>query len=433
MRRLVRGLRQRGTLTIGVRFAFDTSRALIGLVHSFRGEALNLRAASLTFFSTFALVPMAIVALAALQLFHQTAFQQSITRFLQDMLAPGLRHESAAFFQRFLTAASSRAAGGLSLLLLLTSALGLLRHLDASLNEIWAVRRQRPLAVSLLLYALLLTLGPLVLGLWLGGTASIRRLWLGADLPFAAQVFRLGTAALSVGALTFIYKLAPHAPVRLRSALAGGLVAGVGWEIAKAGYAGFAELVFRYNPIWGSLSAVPLFFLWLYLSWWLVLFGARLSYVVEHAEFRGQFLDLADHPRARELVGAGIAQLTAAAHAKGAPPPSAREIAGRLRVPPKLVLEVAHLLAKAGLIQLQHGGLWPARNPAELTLADLSAAVGGVAKLLSGAPSLAGELHRIGRLFAEVDELSVHRLARMSWASLVVTSAPDAAGDSENP
>src|SRR5207248_8399970 len=133
----------------------------------------------------------------------------------------------------------------------------------------------------------------------------------GAGFPYSSGLLTLGSTISSILVFTGIYKLAPHAPVRGRSALSGGIVGGLAWEIARHGYASFAALAFNYNPLYGSLSAAPLFLMWIYVSWWLMLFGARLSYAVEHAAFRGEFMDLITHPRARELVAARVAQLTA--------------------------------------------------------------------------------------------------------------------------
>ncbi len=413
------------------RFASDVFAALRAVIHGFRGESINLRAGNLTFISVFSLVPMITVALALLQLLHQERFQGRLLRFLQDVLAPGIQDESAAFLQRFMDAASSTAAGGLSTAFLLISSGMLLRHLDASLNEIWAVRKARPLYVSVGLYAGLLTVGPIALGLWLGGTQSMQRLILGAGLPFSAQMVKLGSAAISVAALTLLYKFAPHAPVRLRSALAGGLVGGIGWELAKVTYASVAGWGFRYNPIYGSLSAAPLFLMWIYVSWWLVLFGARLSYAVEHAHVRGVLMDLVFHPRAKELIGARIAQLVAASHAEGGLPPTPRDIARTLRVPAQMVIEIVHLLEQAGLVVLQRGGLLPAKSPSELTLADVSAAVGGVAKLLRKPGAKSTGFQEVEHLFSEVDDAKLERLKRVSWASLARSAAPPDEGMAE--
>ncbi|MHB8872747.1 MAG: YhjD/YihY/BrkB family envelope integrity protein [Myxococcaceae bacterium] len=424
--------------TRGGRFALDTFEAARAVVHGFRGEYINLRAGNLTFISIFSLVPLLTVALALLQLLHQKSFQGRLTHFIQDLLAPGIQAESAAFLQKFINSASSKAAGGVSFLLLMLSAGTLLRHLDASLNEIWAVRKARPLLVSFALYALVLLFGPVLLGVSLSGTAGIRNLLLYLQLPFSKQALAAGSAAVSVLVFTLTYKFAPHAPVRLRSALAGGIVGGLGWEVAKHSYAEIARLGFNINPVYGSLSAVPLFLMWIYVSWWLVLFGARLAYAVEHASFRGEFMDLLSHPRAKEIVAARIAQLTAAAYSSGAEAPGSAEIARRLRAPEQMVREIIGLLEKAGLLLVERrGGLRPAKNPSELTLADVSAAVGGVAKLLrKGATEpKSPEFQEVERLFSAVDDASVERLSRVSWASLVPVAEekPALAPASQNP
>ncbi len=408
--------------TRGGRFASDTFQAARAVVHGFRGEHINLRAGNLTFISIFSLVPLLTVALALLHLLGQKSFQSRLTHFIQELLAPGIQAESAAFLQKSINSAAAKAAGGLSFLLLMLSAGTLLRHLDASLNEIWAVTKRRPLLVSILLYALLLLLGPVLIGISLSGTAGLRSLLAYLDVPFSKQALAFGSATLSVVVFTLLYQFAPHAPVRFRSALAGAWVGGLGWEVAKHSYAEVARLAFAYNPVYGSLSAIPLFLMWIYLSWWLVLFGARLAYAVEHASFRGEFMDLLAHPRAKEIVAARIAQLTAAAVASGAPSPGSAELARRLRAPEQMVREIAALLEKAGLLVVEKGGGFkPAKNPSELSLADVSAAVGGVAKLLRGRgiEPKSSEFQEVERWFSEVDDASVDRLRQVSWASLV--------------
>jgi membrane protein len=89
--------------------------------------------------------------------------------------------------------------------------------------------------------------------------------------------------ATSAFALFFLYFAVPNAKVRLRAALAGALVAATAWEIAKRLYTFGATHSFRYDAIYGSLGAIPLFLLWLYVSWIVVLFGARLAYALQYA------------------------------------------------------------------------------------------------------------------------------------------------------
>lgn len=403
------------------RFAADTLRAARSVVHGFRGEVLHLRAGNLTYITIFSLVPLLTIGVVVLQLYHQATLEQRLTQFVEGILAPGVRAESAAFLRRFVTSASSKAAGGVSFVFLMLSGGMLLRQLDFSLNEIWAVQKRRPLVVSLVLYASLLLGGPVLLGAWLTTASTLQSFLAHAHLAALSLAIEVGSWLASTAALTLLYKLAPHAPVRMRAAFAGGLVGGLGWELAKRLYAEFAGAIFRANPIYGSLSAVPLFLMWIYVSWWLVLFGARLAYAVEHAAYRGEFMDLLSHPRTKELVGARVAQLTAAAVLAQSPGPTVREVANRLKLPPQPVREVVRLLEEGGLLVVGPGQrLVPSRPLEQLTVADISAAVGGVAKLLkrdASASKLEG-FQAVEQAFDEIDDAALARLGQLTWAAL---------------
>ncbi len=403
------------------RFATDTWYAFRGLIHSFRGDSITLRAGNLTFITITSLLPLLAVVLALLHWFKQAAFEQRVFAFIQEVLAPGAHRDSDDYVRQFFAAASSRTAGGLSFVVLLFSSGILLRHLDVSLNEIWGVRRKRPILVSIALYAGVLLLGPTAVGLTLAGTAGVRRLIIAIDFPFYTQVLALGSALAAVIVATLLYKLAPHAPVRWRSAFAGALLAGVGWEIARNLYSGIARLFLSANPVYGALGVAPLFLMWLYISWCLILFGARLAYAVEHAAFRGAFMDLQEHPRARELLATRIAQVTTRAFLENVPAPTAGLIATRLGVPAQLVNEVVHQLETAELLAVgRKGELRPRSDPAKLTLADVSAAVGGVAMLVrrDTHPSRSAGFNELEKIFAVGDDASVEKLSQISWESL---------------
>ncbi|MFT3842389.1 MAG: YhjD/YihY/BrkB family envelope integrity protein [Myxococcaceae bacterium] len=403
------------------RFAFDTYWATRGLILGFRGHSISLRAGNLSFITITSLLPLLTVVLALLHALNQKGFEHAVVGFAQDVLTPGDRMKTDTYVQQFFTSASSRTAGGLSFLVLLVSAGLLLRHLDASLNEVWAVQRRRPLFISVGLYTGMLLFGPTLLGLTLVTTSGVRRLLLGSSVPFAPELVALGGVVAAVMVLTVLYKLAPHAPVRFRSALAGGLVAGIGWELARTLYGTTARMFFMANPIYGSLGIAPLFLMWLYICWLLVLFGARLSYAVEHATFRGVFHDLLSSPRSKELIAARLAQITATAFMKGEWAPTAREIGERFNIPAQLVEEIIRELETAQLIVVSRKGeLRPAKNPHLLTLADVSAAVGGVGMLVKreGKPPRDVHFREFEKLFAEGDDASVEKLNQISWASL---------------
>lgn len=411
----------------GGRFAGDTFKGLRAVIHGFRGERIRLRAAALTYISVFSLVPLLTVALVLIQSLHRKTFQTRLLQFIHDVFAPGIRDESAALFEHFIDRASAVTAGSVGFLMLLVSAGSLLKNLEGSINEIWGVRRTRALHVRLLSYAAILLLGPVLVAASLVGTASLRTLLVGAHFPWARELFGLGTLLVAVASFTIIYLATPNAPVRVRSALAGGLVAGTGWELARHAYAAFGAQIFRYNPVYGSLGAAPLFLVWLYVSWNIVLFGARLAYAVEYASFQGTYRLLGDHPRARELVAAQMAQVITKAHFRGLEAPTPKEISRALDVPEQTVRDLAEQLELAGLIAVgRRGGLHPAKHPDELTVAELSAAVGGVMGLVTQFEERqkSNEFKHLEVLFARLDHATVERLAHVTWSKLLTEEPP---------
>lgn len=417
--------------TSGGRFAADTMGAMRALVHGFRGENISLRASALTYATIFSLVPMLTVALAILQSLHQEEFQARVRGFVQELLAPGIREDTAAMLERFINRASGVAAGWIGFTVLAITAGALLRNLDGSLNEIWNVRRDRKLWHRLLIYTVILLLGPLMVAVTLAGSSELRAAVLHTQLPYTQTLVTLFPWLASIFAFTLLYKLTPAAAVRVRSAFAGGLVAGLGWQIAQRGYAAFGAQIFRYNPIYGSLGAAPLFLSWIYVSWILVLFGARLAYAVEHASYLRVYGHLGDTPRTRELIAAQIAHQVTLAHYNGQPAPTTRDLARKLDVPLELAGFLVDRMKRARLLsEVGRAGLVPARPPEELSVADASRAVGGMASLppLPLAPDKAAEFQHVDRLFRGLDQEAAQALQDVMWTDLIAEQQPD--GDS---
>jgi membrane protein len=402
-------------------------RLVVAVVVGYRGEALALRAGHLTFITITSLAPVVAVILSLLHALNAERIDPLLMKFFEDVLSPGGRAQAEATIRKFVAAASSRTAGGLSFAVVLASAGLLLRHLDAALNDVWAVRRKRPILVSIGLYAGVLVVGPVLIAIALVGTDGARRLVLWAHLPFSAQAFVLGSVAAAATVFTLLYKLAPHAPVPWRSAIVGGAVAGGVWEAARHLYSAVAGLFFSANPLYGSLGVAPLFLTWIYVGWYIILAGARLAYAVEHADFHDEFRDILKHPRSRELIATRIAELVTRASLAGEQGPTSRALARALKLPEQRIVEVVRALAIEGLLTAgKKGELLPGRDPATLTLADISSAVGGTARLLkrerSARPSL---FETASTLFTAADETTVEKLREVSWVELARrTEAP---------
>lgn len=246
----------------------------------FAEDRLGLTAGSLTFTTLVGLVPLMTVMLALFTAFPIFArFQTALERYLLQSLVPdGIAKPVLGALTQF--AAKASQVGVLGLVVLLVAALALVFTIDRTLNAIWRVRKRRPLAQRVLVYWAALTLGPLLLGVSLSLTSyaiSSSRGLVDA-MPGGVSVFLMALEfGLLASGLAGLYRYAPNTYVRWTHAWAGGLFAAVGFELAKRGLAWYVGLVPTYSVIYGAFATLPIFLLWIYISWVVVLLGAVIA------------------------------------------------------------------------------------------------------------------------------------------------------------
>lgn len=396
-------------------------RLIVAVVVGFRGQEIGLRAGNLTFVTVTSLVPFAAVILSLVHLFGANHLDRLVKKFFAEILSPGGEQSVRAFF----SATNSRTAGGLSFLVVMVSAGVLLRHLDASLNDVWAIRQKRPFLVSIGVYIGVLLIGPIFIAISLVGGEGAKHVVQWLELPFSGVAYELGSVLGAVVVFTSLFKFAPHAPVPWKSAFTGGVITGIVWELARNLYGGIASLILNANMLYGSLGVAPLFLMWVYVGWYIILSGARLAYAVEHADFHHEFHDILENPRSQELIATRIAELVTQAVLKGEPGVTTRVLATKLRMPEQRIVELAQrLMAAELLVVVGKESLAPAKDPRELTLADVSAAVGGAAKLLKRErSSVNGQFDLAARFFTVADETNVEKLKEITWFHLVEAEA----------
>jgi membrane protein len=237
-------------------------------------------AGALTFTTLLAIVPLftvAVAVLAALPFFEGAMVQIKI--FLLMNLVPEIAGRIITVYM----GQFAQAAGQLtlvSLVALLTMAIATLYTMDRSLNVIWRVDRHRPLWLSVTGYLALLVLGPVLLGLSLWATswlvaASLDRLSMPSE--FEAAVLRLVPVAVSAALFFLVYRIIPNRPVPARHAIAGGILAAVVFEMMKMVFAAYVRAVPTYQLVYGAFASIPIFLVFLYLSWLVVLLGAEFT------------------------------------------------------------------------------------------------------------------------------------------------------------
>lgn len=259
---------------------FPWRSTLLTLRERFREDRLGLTASSLTFTTTIALVPFFTVALALFTAFPIFGkLQANVQAWLVQSLVPdAIARQVLGYLTQFAGKASR--LGGLGLVALVVTAIALVLTIDRTLNGIWRVRRPRPLAQRLLIYWAAITLGPLLLAASLATTSYVFSGSRGVMSGLSGVVkFLIDTIEfmLLAAALTALYRYVPNTPVRRSHAIAGGVAAALGIELAKRLLAWYIGKVPTYSAVYGAFATLPILLVWIYMAWSIVLLGAVVA------------------------------------------------------------------------------------------------------------------------------------------------------------
>lgn len=246
----------------------------------FREERLGLTAGSLTFTTLISLVPLLTVMLAIFTAFPIFSSLQSALEqyFLKSLIPPNIAKPVLGSLTQF--AAKANKLGAVGLVFLGITALALMLTIDRTLNAIWRVKRPRPMAQRVLVYWAALTLGPLLLGGSLTLTSYAVSVGQGfiTKMPGNLAALLGGADIVLLGlAVAGLFHYVPNTHVRWRHALLGGAFVSIGFTLAKSLLAWYVKQVPTYSTLYGAFATVPVFLVWVYLGWVIVLLGAILA------------------------------------------------------------------------------------------------------------------------------------------------------------
>lgn len=251
-------------------------------VHRVEHERCFRVAAALAFTTILALVPLVTVVFSMLSLFP--VFEQWATQaenFIYQNFVPTAGDMIKAYLHQFSGKAGKLTAFGLAFLFI--SSLLLLATIEDAFNDIWRVHRGRPFMQRVLIYWAVLTLGPILIVTSLSVSSYLISDSVLSSRPLVAGVFSSALKGLpwllAMLAFVFFYNTIPNRDVRFRDALAGGVVAAVLFEIAKHAFAYYILHFNSYQLVYGALATIPIFLVWVYLSWLVVLIGAHVAAV----------------------------------------------------------------------------------------------------------------------------------------------------------
>jgi membrane protein len=255
-------------------------------------------AASLAFTTLLALVPLFTVAFAYVARFP--LFQHWLDA-LEPTLLKFLLPDSSVTVRHYLTEFTARAADlqGIGTAFVVLTAVLLVADVESEINAIWGIHAARSLARRAIVYTLGFVAVPVSIGAAVYFTSwaierSVDAVPIASEaLPFLARPVAFGIGTL---VLTLIYALVPARRVPWRAALIAGVLAAIAFELAKAGFAFYIAHFSTYQVVYGALAVLPVFLIWLYLSWIILLVGAAVSATL--AETQGQPFDASALKRA---------------------------------------------------------------------------------------------------------------------------------------
>lgn len=249
----------------------------------FNEERCAQAAASLAFTTLLALVPLLTVALVLIT--HFDLFSGLGTA-LRNFLLANLLPEKAGKVIANYALQFSQKTGRLTLLgtgMLVATALLLLFSIDRVFGKIWRVKQPRPLLKRIFVYLSVLILGPVVLGASVAAATYLLTASLGlVNEPkwMTNLSLKILPALLLATLCGLLYSAMPNRPVAVRHAIVGGIVAAMGFALVQRGFGYYIAAFPSYTLIYGAFAIVPIFLVWLYLSWLVVLVGALTTAVL---------------------------------------------------------------------------------------------------------------------------------------------------------
>ena len=251
---------------------------------------LTLRAMSLVYTTLLAMVPLLAVSFSVLKGFGvHNQIEPLLLNFLRPLGERGVEVTSRII--GFVDSVKAGVLGSVGFALLIYTVISLIQKIEQACNDTWQVNRSRPLSQKFSDYLSVILIGPVLVFSALGITASVMSTTV-VQKMVAIKVFgslmelatKLVPYLLVIAAFTFVYIFVPNTRVRFRSALTGGLVAGVLWETSGWAFASFVVKSAKYTAIYSGFAILIMFMIWLYLSWLIVLVGASVAYYHQHPE-----------------------------------------------------------------------------------------------------------------------------------------------------
>ena len=339
-------------------FLIKQLRIIILALRGFSEDKVSLRASALTFYSLLSVVPTLAMIFGIAKGF---GFQNK----LEEELINGFKgHEEALDWivnmaRNYLENVKGGLIAGIGLIVLFWTVMGLLTNIERSFNGIWQVKKSRPFVRKLTDYLSIMLIAPIFLFITSSANVFITTQVdvITTEVALLGQVkpvinfFLHFTPYLMIWLLlTIVYMVMPNTKVTFISALVGGIIAGTLVQLSQWGYVYFQLGVSKYNAIYGSFAALPLFLIWLQISWLIVLLGAEISFAKQNvARYEYEYNSLNISYKLKSILTLLVANYVIKIFAKGDSPLTSFQLARELKIPVGIVRNISFELTEAGV------------------------------------------------------------------------------------
>lgn len=377
---------EREALTRRQFFWLRQLRIFVLAVKGFDEDKCQLRASALTFFTLLSVVPVMAMAFGVAKGF---GLQQRLESLIFEKFAgqEEVITRLVTFSHNMLQNTKGGVIAGIGVVFIFWLVIRVLGQIENAFNEIWGIQRGRSLARKFSDYLSVMLIAPVLLimtsGLNVLITTQVENLmeetaFLGAVSPVIVGLLGLLPYVMVWMLFTLICSLMPNTRVALRSALFGGIVAGTLYQIVQWVYITFQVGAAKYGAVYGSFAALPLFLIWLQVSWLTLLFGGELSFAHQHIDTYDYEPEALNVSRSlKKLVNLRIAHLCVQNFVAGRPALTQEEIRGRLKIPSRLAQESMFELTESGVLaEVKKNGsdmtaYQPATDPERLTIQEV--------------------------------------------------------------
>lgn len=382
-------------------------------VKEFLEGDLNLRAMGLVYTTILSLVPLLAVSFSVLKAFGvYSQLEPILLNFLAPLGEKG--YELTDKIMKFVENIKVGVLGSVGLALLIYTVISLIKKIEEAFNFIWRIRNPRSFARRFSDYMSVLVIGPVLIFSAMGLTASIMSTSLMKSLaeiePFGSLIFYAGKVipyVLVCAAFTFIYIFIPNTKVNFKSALVGGIFGGVLWETSGWAFASFVVSSTKYTAIYSGFAIMILFFIWLYISWLILLIGAQIAFYHQYPHLlimKSDTIMLSN--RLKEKLALIIMYLISLHHYENKKPWTLNELVAHLGIPVELVQNTIEILERQGYIAEtsdEPPAYLPLKDIGKIKLKDFYKAIRDIDDITSPVEQQFPPVEEIDKVFSEID------------------------------